>query len=371
MNNTIKPFDNEKVRQAIAMGIDKQRIVDNFYPAGSSVAEQFLPSALVPGYTDGQTWYTYDKAAAKKMLADAGFPNGFSTTLSFRNVVRGYLPTPDKVAQEIQAQLKEIGVTVKLEQVESTAFLDATSKGQKPFFLLGWTADYPDSTNFFDYHFANENNKEFGTVFPDISTEIKAGASIADPAQRQAHYDKVNELIKQHVPMIPGAHGGSAVACKANVQGAHASPLGNEIFSVMDNGTPQLVFMQGGEPGALWCSDETDGEALRACEQMYEALLSFKVGGVEVQPGLAEKYSANADLTEWTFNLRKGVKFFDGAELNANDVVATYVSQWDYKDPNHKGRTGTFEYFGSFFGTMLNAPPPPTPEPTVAPTATP
>ncbi len=56
------------------------------------------------------------------------------------------------------------------------------------------------------------------------------------------------------------------------------------------------------------------------------------------------------------FNLRKGVKFHNGATLDANDVVATFVSQWDAKDANHKGRTGTFEYFGSFFGTHLNAP---------------
>jgi ABC-type transport system substrate-binding protein len=80
------------------------------------------------------------------------------------------------------------------------------------------------------------------------------------------------------------------------------------------------------------------------------------VGGLTVEPGLAEKWSPNADLTEWTFNLRKGVKFFSGKELDANDVVATYVSQWDAKSPNHKGRTGTFTYFGTFFGAFLNAP---------------
>jgi ABC-type transport system substrate-binding protein len=114
--------------------------------------------------------------------------------------------------------------------------------------------------------------------------------------------------------------------------------------------------MQNGEPAALWCSDETDGETLRGCEAIYEALLSYKVGGVEVEPALAEKYTANADATEYVFNLRKGVKFQNGATLDANDVVATYVSQWDAASPNHKGRTGTFEYFGSFFGKHLNAP---------------
>ncbi|HVN53108.1 MAG TPA: ABC transporter substrate-binding protein [Anaerolineaceae bacterium] len=354
-NNTMPPFDKENVRQAFAMAIDKQRIIDNFYPKGSQVAEQFLQTPIKPGYTEGLKWYPYDKAAAKKAIADAGLA-GTTVTLSFRNVVRAYLPTPDKVAADIQAQLKEVGVNVKLEQMESAAFIDATTAGKKAFYLLGWNDDYPDATDLFDYHFGNANNKQFGNLFPDIVSEIKAGGSTADPAVRQQHYDKVNELLKQHVPMIPVAYGGSATVFKSNVKGGHASPLGNELFYVLDNGSDQFVWMQNGEPASLFCSDEEDGETIRACIQMYESLLSFKVGGTEVEPALAEKWDANSDLTEWTFHLRKGVKFFDGSEMSANDVVASFTAQWDAKDPNHKGRTGTFTYFGALFGANLNAP---------------
>jgi ABC-type transport system substrate-binding protein len=240
--------------------------------------------------------------------------------------------------------------------MESATFIDATAAGQEAFYLLGWGADYPDSTNFFDYHFANENNKQFGTLFPDIVEPIKAAAKLSDVAERQKLYDTVNEKLKEHVPMIPVAHGGSATVFKAAVKGAHASPLTNEVFAVMDNGADQMVWMQNGEPAALWCSDETDGETLRGCEALGDALLAYKVGGVEVEPALAEKFTANADATEYVFNLRKDVKFHDGSTLDANDVVATFVAQWDAASPNHKGRTGTFEYFGSFFGKFLNAP---------------
>lgn len=354
-NNTMAPFDNVKVRQAFAMALDRQRIVDNYYPEGSQVADAFVPSLLKPGYTDGLKWYDYDAAAAKALLAEAGYKEGdLKVTLSYRNVVRGYLPSPDKVAQEIQAELKEIGVTVEIEQMESAAFIDATSAGQKPFYLLGWGADYPDSTNFYDYHFANENNKQFGNLFPDLAAEIKAAAQVADATVRQQHYDKANELIKEYVPMIPVAHGASATAFKASVVGAHASPLSNEVFAAM-SGSDQLVWLQNGEPAALWCSDETDGETLRACEQIYQALMSYKVGDVAVEPGLAESFDVNPDATEYVFHLRQGVKFHNGAALDANDVVATFVSQWDASSPNHKGRTTTFEYFGAFFGSFLNA----------------
>jgi len=356
-NVDMEPFNNETVRQAFAMAIDRQRIVDDFYPPNvSTVAEQFVPPVLKPGYTDGLAWYEYDPAAAQQMLEDAGFAD-LEITLTYRNVVRAYLPNPVVVAQDIQAQLAEIGVTVTLEEMESTAFIDATAAGEKAFYLLGWNADYPDSSNFYDYHFANANNLQFGTLFDDIANAIRAGGSTADNAERQASYDEVNELLKQHVPMIPVAHGGSATAYKASVEGAHSSPLANENFAVMDTGTDQFVWMQNGEPGTLWCSDETDGETLRACEQIYEALLGFETGGVEVVPALAETWEPNADLTEWTFNLKEGVKFSNGADFDANDVVASYEAQWNAESPNHTGRQGNFEYFGAFFGSLLNAPP--------------
>jgi ABC-type transport system substrate-binding protein len=355
-NNTMAPFDNEKVRQAFAIAIDRQRIVDQYYPPGSTVAQNFVPDAFNPGFSKDISWMDFNKDEAKKLLEEAGFDFNQEIKLSFRNVVRGYLPSPDKVAQELQGQLSEIGVKVKLNEMESATFIDATAAGQEAFYLLGWGADYPDSTNFFDYHFANENNKQFGTLFPDIVEPIKAAAKLSDVAERQKLYDTVNEKLKEHVPMIPVAHGGSATVFKAAVKGAHASPLTNEVFAVMDNGADQMVWMQNGEPAALWCSDETDGETLRGCEALGDALLAYKVGGVEVEPALAEKFTANADATEYVFNLRKDVKFHDGSSLDANDVVATFVAQWDAASPNHKGRTGTFEYFGSFFGKFLNAP---------------
>src|SRR5215216_3136260 len=69
------PFDNEKVRQAVGYAIDKQRIVDNFYPkAGSIAATQFLPPEIL-GHTEGFTDFTYDPTKAKQLLTEAGFPN--------------------------------------------------------------------------------------------------------------------------------------------------------------------------------------------------------------------------------------------------------------------------------------------------------
>ena len=97
------------------------RIVDNFYPAGSIVATQFMPPSIF-GYSEGQDWYEYNPEMAKQILTEEGVYDAdgvFKTKISYRDVVRGDLPEPGVVAQDIQAQLKEIGVEAEIDAVES------------------------------------------------------------------------------------------------------------------------------------------------------------------------------------------------------------------------------------------------------------
>ena len=354
-NNTIAPFDNVKVRQAFAMAIDRQRIVDNYYPKGTLVANGVLSPLITPGTSPDIPWYEYDPEAAKALLAEAGYADGLEVTLSYRNVARTYMPLPDKVAQEVQGQLAEIGVTVKINQMESTAFLDSVTSGKEGLYLLGGNMDYPDPADTFNYNFGNPTKVSFGTVDQALYDEVIAAARLSDPDQRQAHYQVANQMIKDTIPLIPLAHGTSATVFRTNVEGAHASPLNKEVFSVMSNGTDQLVWMQGAEPAVLVCPDETDDETNRACSQIYQPLLMFAPGTAELIPALAVEWEANEDATVWTFTLRQGVQFHNGATLDANDVVATFVSQWDAQSPNHVGRTGSFEYFGALFGNFINA----------------
>jgi peptide/nickel transport system substrate-binding protein len=352
-NNAFPPWDNEEVRQAIAMGIDRQAIVDAYYPPGSEVASHFTPCAI-PFACEGDEWYDYDPDAARAILE----PLAISTTIQFRDVVRGYLPLPTQVATEIQAQLAAIGVTATLEPIESTAFLDAANTGQLDgIHLLGWGADYPDVTNFLDFHFGSGASPQFGEKFDDITEPLSVGASSVEDADRQAAYEEANNAIRTHVPMIPVAHGGSGTAWQADVEGAHSSPLGNEAFAVIGPGADdQLVWMQNAEPGGLYCADETDGESLRVCEQITEALYSYEVEGTAPIPALAEECAPNDALDEWTCTLREGVTFHDGATFDANDVVLSYAVQWDAEHPLHIGRTGTFDYFSALWGGLLNPP---------------
>ena len=358
-NNTHAPFDNEKVRQAIAMGIDRERIVKNFYPTGSTVASHFTPCAIEFG-CEGDDWYAFDVAKARLLLAEAGFPDGFETTLSYRDVSRGYLNDANVVAQDLQQQLKNnLNIEIRIDLQESGTFLANADAGNLTgLHLLGWGADYPDATNFLDYHFGAGASKQFGEKWEDITSALAKGGSSADPAIRRQAYTDANNAIREHVPMIPVANGASATAFRADVVGAHSSPLGNESLAVMKpTGRDTLVFTQNAEPISLYCADESDGESLRACEQVGQSLYGYKVAGVETEPVLATKCEANADGTVWTCTLRDGVTFHDGATLDANDVVTTFAAQWDAEHPLHVGNTGAFSYFSGFFGGFLNPPP--------------
>jgi peptide/nickel transport system substrate-binding protein len=356
MNNNFKPFDNQKVRQAVAMAIDRKRIVDTFYPKGSEVADYFTPCAIPNGCV-GDKWYDFDPVAAKALLAEAGFPDGFKTQLTYRDVVRGYLPEPGVVAADIQDQLKKnLNIDVEITVMESGAYIEAAQAGKLDgLHLLGWGADYPHVTNFLDYHFG-KSQQQFGTPYATIYDSLQKGASVADTKEAEQYYIAANNAIKSDVPLVPVAHGGSATAYRADVEGGQASPLTNETFAPMKPGDrTTFVWMQNAEPISLYCADETDGESLRACEQVVESLYSYEINGTAVQPALAEKCEPNADLTEWTCTLRQGVKFQNGFKFDADDVAMSWIVGWDAANPLHIGNTGAFEYFATLWGAFLNA----------------
>jgi ABC-type transport system substrate-binding protein len=357
MTNTFAPFDNLQVRQAIAMGIDRQRIVDNFYPAGSEVASHFTPCSIPNGCT-GEAWYEFDPEAARAMLAEAGYPDGFETTIYYRNVFRGYLPEPSQVAVELQTQLQEnLGITAEVVEMESGEFIaESTAGNLDGFYMLGWGADYPHVTNFLDFHFSAEN-PQFGTPHPEIYETLVEASSIGDTATAAPLYEQANNAIRELVPMVPIAHGASADAALVSTGNAYVPPFGATDFAALSTGRGTVVFMQNAEPISLYCADETDGESLRACSQVVEPLLNYMRDSGDTQPALATECVGNEDSTVWTCTLREGVLFHDGSTLDANDVVASWAAGIDASNPFHVGNTGAFEYFSYLWDGLINAPP--------------
>jgi len=362
MTNTFPPFDDVRVRQAIAMGVDRQRIVDNFYPEGSEVASHFTPCAI-PNGCEGDPWYDFDPVAAGALLDEAGYPVGpdgtrFATTISYRDVSRGYLLEAPPVAQDLQAQLANLGITADIIPVESGAYVEATTTGQTSgIHMFGWGADYPHITNFLDFHF-NQNNPQHGTPYPEIYEPLLTASSIGDVATAAPLYAEANNAIRELVPVIPIAHGLPAHSALASLGGAYYPPFGAPNFNLLDPGDDDLVFVQNAEPISLYCADETDGESLTACQQVIETLVQYSTDSAETVPALATSCEPNADSTVWTCHLRDGVKFHDGSDFDANDVVASLAAGFDAASPFHVGNTGGFDYFRDLWGGLINAPAP-------------
>ena len=353
MTNTFEPFDNLDVRKAIAMGLDRERIVENFYPAGSEVASHFTPCSI-PGGCEGESWYDFDLEAAQQLLADAGYEDGFETAIYYRDVYRDYLPRPGDVAVEIQTQLKDnLNIDAEVVVMESGEFIDESTGGRLDgIYLLGWTGDYPHPTNFLDFHFSQQN-PQFGEVFPSIYEPLEEASQIEDPTDALDLYAEANNAIKENAPMVPIVHSTAAYAAKASLEGVNNPPFGSPIMRLIDPGKDTLVFMQNAEPISLYCADETDGESLAACQQVLEGLYRYNTEG-RAEPALAKECTANDDLTVWTCDLQEGVKFHDGSEFDAYDVVASFGAGIDASNPYHEGNTGAWEYYSYLWDGLMN-----------------
>lgn len=145
LNVNTPPLDNAKVRQAINMAINKDRIVQ-IINSRAVPATQPLPPSM-PGYTGGYDGYAFDIEAAKALLAEAGLPDGFETELYVMNTD----PNP-RIAQAIQRDLDAIGVKAAIKSLAQANVIEAGGNGSAPMIWSGgmaWIADFPDPSNFY------------------------------------------------------------------------------------------------------------------------------------------------------------------------------------------------------------------------------
>jgi peptide/nickel transport system substrate-binding protein len=361
INSRFAPFDNEVVRRALALGIDRSAIVGAAFPAGSEVAGHFLPCAI-PYACGGAAFPEPDAAAGRDLLAEAGFPEGFQTTITYSDIPRDYLPDPSATASALQVQLHDqLGITATLKVMPFDELTAAADSGRLAgLYLLGARARYPDPRPLLEGHFGPSASLQFGRRYDDIARMLARGRSTSDPKVRADGYSRVNGLLAAHVPMIPLAHVGTTAAYRADVRGAEASATATERFAAVTPGDRrQFVFMQHDRPASLFCADETADEALRVCAQVSEALYRPDLSPSGVAPSLAERCTPSKDLMTWTCTLRAGVRFHDGAELDANDVVLSFALRWDLEHPLHVGRDGLFQGFIDRFGGFLHPRPAP------------
>jgi peptide/nickel transport system substrate-binding protein len=351
-NNTIAPFDNEEIRKAIAIGLNRDSIVNNQLPEGSALADQLVPTTLYPGSSAGFAWYPQDVQTAIGLINGTKYAGGFPTTLYYPELNDPSQPDMQKIADAIKTQLAQIGIDLAVTGLNPDQFKTQRDLGKLGFYLNLMSADFPDASNFYDVNFTSDN-QALGRHYSDILIQINAAEKQAEPATRQEHYDQVNQLIKDHVPLIPLSYPATAVAYRNSMENVVVGPV-NENFTQMTTPNGSINFMQATEPTSLWPADEDSKDTARVGSLLYDTLLTYNYGTSKLAPSLADTWSSNADLTEWTFKLRYYPKFTDGSTLDANDVVSSFSALWNAADPNHTGDTGQFAVFKRFFGNFIN-----------------
>jgi peptide/nickel transport system substrate-binding protein len=232
-----KPTDDIKVREAIAYGLDRQAVVDNFYSGRAVVATQFMPPEVV-GYADDVPTYTYDPEKAKQILTDAGYT--LPVALEFwypTDVSRPYMPDPKRNFEAFAASLNKSGFKVTAKSAPwNPDYLGRADEGNAGNLrMLGWTGDYGDADNFIGTFFQSPQ-KAWGTTtnpLTDIEKLLNDAEIETEESKREELYQEANRQIMTQLPGVPYAHSKPALAFRANIKGYVASPTTNELFSTV------------------------------------------------------------------------------------------------------------------------------------------
>jgi len=212
------PFNNKTLRQAIAYGIDRAEFVKVMLGGRGTVAKGLTPP-VAWWYNPGTKGVTYDPERAKKLLAQAGFPNGFQETFSTDNNSFGI-----QFAQLLQAQLKKINVNVTINPVETQDFVQQQLQGK-----INWSRqDYtlradPDGLLRIIYYTGNYDNM-MGYSNPAVDKLLDEGNATYDRNARKKIYAQLDQIVIDDVPLIYFFDSAEDTPMRSNVQNYVAIP---------------------------------------------------------------------------------------------------------------------------------------------------
>ena len=220
------PFDDVRVRQAVAYAIDQQAIVRTLYGEQFVAATQFIPPGVF-GHDESLTGYPYDPDKARQLLAEAGYPDGFSTELWYMPVTRPYITAPAAVAEAVASYLAEVGIIADLKTEDWGTYLDDFT-GKFPMYQLGWNAQYADADGFLYAMFAQATAlAEYGWQNAEFQELLERGRRAPSQEERLELYRRASQILHDEVPALPMAHGRALNAIRAGIEGFYPNPVGN------------------------------------------------------------------------------------------------------------------------------------------------
>jgi peptide/nickel transport system substrate-binding protein/oligopeptide transport system substrate-binding protein len=201
LNNRRGPLRDARVRRAINHAVNVPEILRTVWNGRGIAARGAIPPSLGGGDTT-RPGYVYDTAQARRLLTEAGFPNGFVVQLwrSGTNVEQG------RVAQAIQAQLGAVGIRVEVVARDASSMREAARKGEADMAMLDWWADYPDGDNFLYplFHSASFGPGGNYAFYSDPVTDslIMVARRTTDDAAREALYHRIDGRVYEAAPWL-------------------------------------------------------------------------------------------------------------------------------------------------------------------------
>jgi len=238
MNQTHKPFDNAKVREAVAYAINKQALIDTFYGGQANIAVTWMPKEGL--YAKDENLPTYDPQKAKDLIAASGVPAS-ELTFDFwypSNVSRPYMPDPKGIFQAIAADLTAVGFTPTPQTKPwRDGYLKEEATGKYPMWLIGWTCDWAGPDNFLDTAFFNyqsgKPSPEFAYKNDALNADMKAAEAATTDAEAKTLWEKAQDMIRVDMPTVPLVNSTPPAAAAAYVKGFVGSGNLTEILNTV------------------------------------------------------------------------------------------------------------------------------------------
>ena len=230
MNASVPPFNDARVRQAVALAIDRQAML-NRRPEGKSLATGILPPGL-PGYAPAQKTYPRDVRAARALLAQAGYgpAHPLPQITMYRAASNSELRGVDSV---MVGSLREAGISVRM-RYEPWSVLDRLITNRTAaMFALAWVADIPDPDTFLRALFYSTSSTNY-FQFKDamIDSLLDFAQSTDNPTLRLGAYRKAEEAILRSAPFVPLTHTASFIGLRDDVTGLEMNPLGISTLAI-------------------------------------------------------------------------------------------------------------------------------------------
>ena len=210
MNVQKAPFDNEKVRQAVAYALDPQGYIDLVFSGEATPANYTMLPPSVDGYVSDCSDYSCNVEKAKELLAEAGYPDGFSDTQVMRDS-----------AVVIQEQLRQVGINAEVKTLESGQFQSETGNGAHDMFIMSKTSIDPDSMLRSMYHteaLVPSGNRCFWTT-PEVDALIDEASTTTDTEHAMELYAEIQSKVAEAAPLVPMAVEHLNAGMQSNVKG--------------------------------------------------------------------------------------------------------------------------------------------------------